>query len=50
MLQSKEALDLLGYFDCKQTIFVNPTKNTKISINISKTVTNSVSTSRTMVM
>ena len=25
MLQSKEALDLLGYFDCTQTIFVNPT-------------------------
>ena len=33
MLQSKEALDLLGYFDCTQTIFVNPTKKHK---NINK--------------
>ena len=29
MLQSKEALDLLGYFDCTQTLFVNNTKKHK---------------------
>ena len=33
MLQSKEALDLLGYFDCTQTIFVNPTKKQHKNIN-----------------
>ena len=36
--ESKEALDLMGYFNCTQTIFFNPTNNHKNVIKILITI------------